>query len=397
MSLAWIARELKQFEVQSLRRHLIIRGSQHGARIVVDGRAYLNFGSNDYLGLAADPRLAEAASHAATKLGWGSGASPLVVGRSSLHAELERRLAAFEGSEAALTFVSGYAANAGTIPALTCAADVIFSDARNHASIIDGCRLSRATTVVYQHNDLVDLRSKIASTCVRTGPRPHKNDTTAGRRLIVTDTLFSMDGDVAPLAELYAIAEEFDAMLLLDEAHATGVFGPRGRGLAELAGVEDPARLIRVGTLSKALGSIGGFVAGSRELIDWLSNRARSYVYSTAPPAASAAAALAALNIVRDEPARRSNLLANATRVREALNAQGWRTGASSSQIIPLIVGDPQDALSLSEQLREQGLFIPAIRPPSVPTGQALLRLSLSAAHDEPMLDRLLEVLARLV
>jgi 8-amino-7-oxononanoate synthase len=378
--LAWIAPELAGLEQQGLRRRLSTRTGGQACRILLEGRELVNFSSNDYLALASDPRLTQAVAAAAGQEGWGSGASPLITGHSQIHEQLERRLAEFEGTEAALVFSSGFAANSGTIAALVGSGDVVFTDRKNHASLLDGCRLSRADVRTYPHGDWTRLEHLLGA---------------AGkyrRRLIVTDSLFSMDGDLAPLEELVALASRYEAMLLIDEAHATGVFGRRGRGVAEHLGVEEQIP-VRVGTLSKALGSIGGFVAGSRTLIEWLVNRARPYVFSTAPPAAMAAAALAALEIVRDEPHRRIELLARAAELRQTLAAQGWSLGLSASQIIPLVVGEPERAVQLSAALRERGFLVPAIRPPTVPEGEACLRLSLSWGHTPEMIGGLLDAL----
>jgi 8-amino-7-oxononanoate synthase len=380
--LAWVDEELEALDRRGLRRRLAVREGPAAAEIVLDGRRYVNFSSNDYLGLAAGA-LSEAVAKTIPQTGWGSGASPLVTGRGSWHARLEQELAAFEGTEAALLFSTGYAANAGAVTALAGKGDVIFSDAKNHASIIDGCRLSGAETVVYPHGDAAAL-----ATLLRQG-RGFR------RRLIVTDTLFSMDGDLAPLPNLAELAERFQAMLLVDEAHATGVFGERGRGVCEHLGVEHGVH-VRVGTLSKALGSLGGFVAGPRPVIEWLANRARSYVFSTAPPEALAAAALEALRIVRDEPHRRRELLQRAARLRDRLGDDGWNVGASASQIIPVIVGEAQPTMRLSMALRERGFLAPGIRPPSVPAGESLLRISLSYAHSPAAIEQLADALRQL-
>jgi 8-amino-7-oxononanoate synthase len=379
--LSWLDGELAQLDARHLRRHRFTHSGPQGATIILGDQALVNFGSNDYLGLAADPRLSAAAARAAQREGWGAGASPLVTGHGASHAELERQLAEFEGTEAALLFSSGFAANLGTVAALVERGDAIFADAKNHASLIDGCRLSRAEVHIYRHADVDHLSELLRSAG---GYR---------RRLIVTDSLFSMDGDFAPLAQIAELAEQHDAMLLIDEAHATGVFGQRGRGVAETLGIEDGVH-IRIGTLSKALGSIGGFVAGRRNLIDWLLNRARSYVFSTAFPPAIAAAACEALQIIRDEPQRRTELLAGAKSVRERLRAQGWNVGQSASQIIPVYLGQPDRTMCVAQQLRERGLFVPGIRPPTVPPGESLLRISLSWAHSADLLEQLLAVLA---
>ncbi|MFZ1933931.1 MAG: 8-amino-7-oxononanoate synthase [Thermoguttaceae bacterium] len=407
--LSWIDDELLALQRQHLRRRPATRQGPQAARLSLDGRELINFGSNDYLGLAADPRLAQAVVEAVATEGWGSGASPLITGRAALHRRLEERLAAFEGTEAALLFASGFAANAGTIAALVGPGDAVYCDRKNHASLFDGCRLSRADVRVYPHGDWRRLAALL------------EQSKKCRRRLIVTDSLFSMDGDLAPLAELADLAEKFEAMLLVDEAHATGVFGRHGRGVAEHLGdcpnfrvgdcpnfrvsengtvplgAATPGRPnsenrvhVRIGTLSKALGSVGGFVAGSRPLIEWLVNRARPYVFSTAAPAAASAAALAALEIVEQEPQRRHSLLARAETLRSELAARGWNTGSSVSQIIPIIVGDPDRAVELSLKLRDHGLFVPAIRPPTVPEGEACLRISLTTNHTEEMIELLI-------
>jgi len=383
--LAWLTDELHAWEARGLRRRLQERsGPQLGSQVIYEGRAYVNFGSNDYLGLAAAPELTAAVAQQLQAVGWGAGASPLVTGRGTLHAELERELASFEGTEAALLFPSGYAANVGAITALVGREDAIFSDAKNHASIIDGCRLSGARLFVYPHND-VDALAQLLDA----------HAASARRRLIATDSLFSMDGDLASLAKLAQLAAQHEAMLLVDEAHATGVFGHEGRGVSEWQDCEAGVH-VRVGTLSKALGSHGGFVAGSQTLVDWLANRARPYVFSTAAPEALAAAGLAALSMVRAQPQRRTQLLQNAADLREKLRSRGLNVGASQSQIIPVILGDPERTMQASLQLREQGLWVPGIRPPSVPPGESLLRISLTAAHTPEMIERLIEGLIAL-
>jgi 8-amino-7-oxononanoate synthase len=381
--LAWIDEELQTLDSLGLLRRLRQRTSSQRAEVVVGDKHLINFGSNDYLGLAADPRIARAARDSLEHHGWGSGASPLILGRSQSHAALEQTLAAFEGTEAALVFPSGFAANVGAIAALASRGDVIFSDAKNHASIVDGCRLSGARVQIYPHGDLAYLESMM------------RQASRFRRRLIVTDTLFSMDGDFAPLADLCQLAEQHDCMLMVDEAHATGVFGAQGRGICELLGIEELVQ-IRVGTMSKALGCAGGFVAGSQSLIDWLANRARTYVFSTAPPAAWCAAATRAIEIAQQEPERRTKLLQKSAEVRTRLREQGWQIGPTESQIIPAFVGEPDLTMRLANLLHDRHLFVPGIRPPSVPEGESLLRISVSSSHTTEHLDRLCEAFAEL-
>jgi len=378
--LSWLSDELAALDGAGLRRRLGARKGSQAATIILDGRELVNFGSNDYLGLAADPRLAAAANAAIQSEGFGSGASPLITGRCEIHERLEHRLAKFEGAEAALLFPSGFAANLAAVTALAGPGDVVFSDAKNHASLWDGCRLSRADVRAYPHADWRQLDRSLARA---SGYR---------RRLVVTDSLFSMDGDLAPLVELAEVAQRHEAMLLIDEAHATGVFGAGGRGVAEHLGVEQSVTA-RVGTLSKALGCAGGFVSGSRLLIEWLINRARSYIYSTAAPPAISAAGLAALEIVIAQPHRRRELMQRAAAFRERVSARGWSPGRSASQIIPIVVGSPQRAVDLSRRLREHGLFVPAIRPPTVPEGEACLRVSFTWQHTESQIAALAEEL----
>jgi 8-amino-7-oxononanoate synthase len=377
----WTQAELAELEADGLlRRRLIINREQWPVLGLEGGQQVLDFGSNNYLGLAGDPRLVEAAHEAATRQGAGAGASPLLSGYGPWHAGLEQSIAEFEGTEAALLFPSGFAANLGTIPALVSRGDIVFSDAKNHASIIDGCRLSRAEVLPYRHADCAHLEELLAGS----------GD--ACRRLIVTDGLFSMDGDLAPLENLAELAQRYDAMLMVDEAHATGVFGRRGRGVSEHLGVAQRVTA-RIGTLSKAVGSIGGFACGSRELIDLLVQRARSYVFSTALPAGACAASQRAIEAIRSEGARRGELLARATTLKSDLVQAGWQIGATQSQIIPLLMGDAESAVALSGELLRLGFYVPAIRPPSVAMNESRLRVCLSWAHDAAMIDRLKEAL----
>lgn len=383
MDIARLDSELEKLERSNLLRRRRTHSLREITHITCDGHRCVNFGSNDYLNFSTDVQICNAVVDATTLHGWGSGASPLVTGRSSLHTELEDRLAEFKQQESAIVFPSGFAANVGTIAALVGKGDTIFSDERNHASIIDGCRLSKANTVLYRHCDVNQLSRSL------------EQSPTTGRRLIVTDSLFSMGGDIAPLRELCELAKMHGAMLMVDEAHATGVFGERGSGCAELLGCSHEIN-IHVGTLSKAFGSQGGFVAGSKTLIQWLFNRARTYVFSTASPPALCAAALQALKLIHEEPHRRIELLEAAHDLRQDLKEQGFRTGNSTSQIVPIILESPEVTMKWSARLHELGFVVPGIRPPSVPDGESMLRISLTHAHDRKILKRFVETLGRL-
>ena len=380
-ALDWIADALDQLAAHGLERPMRIRDGRQGATVELDGRHLINVGSNDYLGYAGDVRLTKAASKAACAEGFGAGASPLVSGHSRAHERLERAIANLLDVPDAVTFPSGFAANSATIAALVGPGDAIFSDERNHASIIDGCRLSRAQVRVYPHRDVATLDAVLAA-----------EGTVHRRRLIVTDTLFSMDGTLAPLADLCTVARRHDAMLMVDEAHATGVFGARGSGLVEEAGCADGVH-IRTGTLSKALGAAGGFVAGHADLIRWLRHSARAWIFSTAHPPAIAAAAARAIELVAHEPHRRVELRAKTSVFRDRLTAAGLDLGGAEAQIVPVVAGAAESAVALSVRLAEAGFFVPAIRPPSVPHGRSLVRASLSWLHPQSDLDQLADAI----
>ena len=347
----------------------------HPNRVIWQGRSILPFASNDYLGLARDPRLARAAQRATRREGTGAGASPLVTGWLPSLRALEKDLASFEGAEKSLVFPSGFQANLAAISALAGPEDLILSDALNHASLIDGCRLSRATIRVFRHADLAHAKE-----LARNHRSQHR------RLLVVTDSVFSMDGDVAPLEGLADLALSHDAMLLVDEAHATGVMGPEGRGLAHHLAVlfeNEKGLLVRTGTLSKALGSQGGFITGAGSLTRWLVNRARGYLFSTALSPASAAAARVALGIAQREPWRREKVLALANLLRTQLAEAGFPLLPGNSPIVPVVLGPSSRARNWSARLAESGFLVPAIRHPSVPREAARLRITVSANHQE--------------
>jgi 8-amino-7-oxononanoate synthase len=377
----WMSEGLESLAERGLLRQRRTVSRQAGGWCEVEGRRLVDFASNDYLGLSHDPRVIEASRRAVAECGTGSGASALVVGRSVWHERLESRIAEFEGQEAAILFPTGYAANVGVITALADGDDAIFSDSLNHASLIDGCRLSGAVVHVYNRYALVSLEARLAAA------------RTARRRLIVTDGVFSMDGVQAPLRELAALAGRHDAQLLVDEAHATGVFGRRGRGTAERHGVEELVA-VRVGTLSKAIGSVGGFVCGSRALVDWLWNRARPQIFSTAAPPAACAAACTALDIIDSEPERRERLLSLSAQLRDGIQELGLETvKGGEGPIVPVILNEAPLAVRVAEGLEQQGFLVGVMRPPSVPEETSRLRITVSAAHEPQMIDGLLTAL----
>ena len=362
------------------RRMRMISGPQ-GPRVVLDGKPVLLLCSNNYLGLADHPRVREAAAGAAMRWGVGAGASRLVSGTMTVHRRLEERLAEFEGSEAALLFGSGYLANLGVLGALAGAGSLVCSDELNHASIIDGCRLARAETFVYRHADVEHLAWGLRHAAGRSA-------------LIVTDSVFSMDGDVAPLAEIVALARRHRVRVVVDEAHATGCLGAGGRGAAHEAGVEDEVDVV-IGTLGKALGAYGAYAACDHALAQLLLNTARPFSYSTAPPPPVAAGALAALEVLAGQPQRVERLQSNAAALRDALRREGFDVAGSSTQIVPLIVGDAHQAMRMCELAIEAGVFAQAIRPPTVPQGASRLRLAVMASHTREELREAARVLGR--
>ena len=370
--------QLDQLRGAGLYRELRDIGSPQGARITVDGRPMLNFSSNDYLGLANEPALKEAATKAARDFGAGSGASRLICGSLTPHRELEDALAAFKGTEAALSFSSGYATALGTITALLDKDDVIIVDKLVHACVIDAARLCGAKLRVFAHNDANDLEKKLKWATSRPPPPGSR----PVRVLIVTESVFSMDGDLAPLRDIVELKDRHGAWLMLDEAHATGLFGEQRRGLAEACELASRVE-IQMGTLGKALGAAGGYICGSRALIDLLINRARSFIFSTAPVPAAAAAATAAIRFVQsgEGEVRRALLWQQVDAAKNAVINSGRVLPPVQSPILPLLIGDETDAVNAAAALREQGVFIPAIRYPTVAKGEARLRLTVTAAH----------------
>ncbi len=373
--------ELEQIRDAGLRRELRRIDSPQGARVMIGGRELLNFSSNDYLGLANHLELKEAAVKAVEKFGAGAGASRLICGSLAPYHELEEALAAFKKTEAALTFSTGYAAALGTIGALVGKDDVIILDKLVHASIVDAARLSSAKLRVFAHNDCTDLEDKLKWAREVQGPKSKVQGRVA-RVVVVTESVFSMDGDLAPLRDLVELKDRYGAWLMIDEAHATGLFGVQGRGLADAHEVSSRIE-IQMGTLGKALGASGGYVCGSRALVDLLVNRARSFIFSTAPVPAAAAAARAGIELVQsgEGEARRVHLWSLVDQFKNALVGGRWKLPVVQSAIIPLLVGDETEAVNIATGLREIGCFIPAIRYPTVARGSARLRVTMTAAH----------------
>ncbi len=388
--------QLEALCARSLDRHLREINSSQGPEIEISGvgrdrraRRFINFSSNDYLGLANDPKLREAAIAAINEFGVGAGASRLITGTQSPHVRLEHALAKWKGTEAALSFSSGYAAALGTIPALVKKNDVILLDKLCHASLIDGAKLSGAILRIFPHNNLRKLESHL-----EWARREHP-----GKRILVaTESVFSMDGDRVPLRELVELKKRFDALLMLDEAHAVGVIGPNGRGLAAAESVSEDVD-IQMGTLSKALGASGGYICGSRNLIEWLINRARSFIYSTAPSPAIAAAALAAVDFLSSSEGEERRLLLwkKIRLIQEVMPTSGLnKKDAPAGAIFPWIVGDEQATLDLASALQNEGFLVPAIRYPTVAKGSARLRITVTAAHQEDQIRSLCEAIKRM-
>ena len=378
-ALNWIEQELAELAARGLSANIRVIDSPMDAWVTIDGRRVLNFCANNYLGLANHPRLREAAKRAIDRYGIGPGAVRTIAGTMTLHVELERKLAEFKQAEACITFQSGFMANLATIPALMGEGDLIFSDELNHASIIDACRLSKARTVRYAHNDVDDLRRKLAE---------HSQ---ARRRLIVSDGVFSMDGDIAPLDKLVEAAEEHGAILMIDDAHGEGVLGRGGRGIVGHFGLHGRVD-IEVGTLSKAFGVVGGMVAGKKPIVEWLRQRGRPFLFSSAMTVPDVAACIEAVDILRESDELVARLWENARLLRSGMQALGFDTGRSQTPIIPLMLGEAPLAQEFSRRLFEKGVFAMAIGYPTVPMGKARIRVMNSAAHSKSDLEQALEI-----
>jgi len=383
----WFGDEIRRIEKEGLLRGLVHIESSHGNRIVINGSEFINLSSNDYLGLSRHPDILKSAIDGLRRYGLGSGASRLLSGTYDSHLRLEERIADFKGTESALVFNTGYAANTGIIPAIAGNDTAIFSDELNHASIIDGMKLSRAEKRIFRHRDMEHLEHLLRQSVGLSGVK---------RRLIITDTVFSMDGDIAPLKEMVFLSRKYSAILMIDDAHATGVLGETGRGGLEYFGIVSD-RVIQMGTMSKAIGCYGAFVAGSRDLIRFLINRARSFIYSTSLPPAIIEACIKAVEMVEADPGGlRKRLWQNRQRLYEGLKGLGYNTMGSETQIIPVLTGGVEETLRLSRHLYKEGIFAPAIRPPTVPEGRCRIRFSMTALHTDEDIDRVIESLKRI-
>lgn len=367
---------------QHLWRELTTIDSPSEVSIAIKGRSTLLFASNNYLGLANDQQVKDAAISALQRYGVGAGASRLISGSLTPHADLEDRVARFKGTQGALTFSSGYMTNIGVIPALMDAKGLILADRLCHASLFEGCRLSKARLRVFHHNDLDHLKKLLSN-------RPVGQPT-----LVVTEGVFSMDGDLSPLSDLIPLAKSFEATVLVDDAHGTGVMGQNGRGTAEHFGIH-PDDILHMGTLSKALGVSGGFMAGPKNFIDYLINTSRPFIFSTAPPPALAAAAVTSLDLVQREPERRIRLWANRNYLFAGLQSMGFQLTRTESPILPILLKDPERATLMSRALFQEGIFIPAIRPPTVPKGTSRLRITVTADHTVPQIDDCLSAIKK--
>lgn len=382
MTLPDFSADIRVLEEQTLRRRLRVVESACSPEVVIDGRAVTAFCSNDYLGLASDPELVEAAVDGARRYGVGAGASHLISGHMTAHAALEARLAKFVGMDRALYFTSGYLANLAVLPTLVGPGDEIFSDQLNHASLIDAARLAKAGLHIYPHVDLAALGDLLARSAAR-------------RKIVVTDAVFSMDGDLAPLADILALCERYDAWLLTDDAHGFGVLGEGGRGSLNHFGLASP-HLIYMGTLGKAAGVSGAFVAGTENLIEWLLQRARSYIFTTASPPLLAHTLIKSLELIERGDQRRRHLAELVARLKQALVFKRWRLFPSDTAIQPLIIGANDETIAVAQALFERGLWVPGIRPPTVPQGTSRLRITLSASHTAEHVDRLAAALIEL-
>ena len=381
---SWITDSLSEIKNSNLHRKLIEISSSMGPEVTIDKKKYYQFASNNYLGLTTNSAVINSSIYSSKKYGTGTGGSRLVTGTSNLHSELESEIAKFKKTKDSILFSSGYLASIGTISSIMNKDDIIFSDELNHACLIDGARLSKSKVVIYKHTDMKDLESKLK-----------KHVSFKVKKMIITDSVFSMDGDIAPLDEIVALCKKYGCISMIDEAHATGVLGESGSGASEMFKLQNEIDVC-MGTLSKAVGSIGGYVAGSKELIDFLKNKARSFIFDTSLPAGALSASLKSISIIKAKPQLRLNLNKNMKYLKKYLSNSRFSFLDFPTPIIPVILGDEKKALKFSRLLLKNRIFVPAVRPPSVPKGESRIRITLMATHKKEHIDKLINVMKEL-
>ena len=380
----WIKHNLSEIKNLNLHRKLVEISSSMGPEVIIDNKKFYQFASNNYLGLTTNPSVINSSISSSKRYGTGTGGSRLVTGTSHLHSKLESEIAKFKKTKDSLVFSSGYLASIGAISAIMDKRDIIFSDELNHACLIDGARLSKCKIIIYKHLDMKDLEKKLI-----------KFKSFKGKKMIITDSVFSMDGDIAPLDKIIKLCKKYSCISMIDEAHATGVLGNTGSGASEMFGLQNEIDIC-MGTLSKAIGSVGGYVAGSKELIDYLKNKARSFIFDTSLPASSLTASLKSINIIKTKPELRLNLEKNIKYLKDYLSNSKFSFLDSSTPIIPVILGDEKKALKVSKLLLKKGIFVPAVRPPSVPKGESRIRITLMSTHKRKHIDKLINVMSEL-
>lgn len=381
---SWIKENLNQIKQSNLHRELVEISSSMTPEIVINKKIYYQFASNNYLGLTTDAKITNSVISAIKKYGNGTGGSRLVTGTSNLHSKLESDIAKFKKTDDAIVFSSGYLASIGTISSIMNKDDIIFSDELNHACLIDGARLSRSKIVIYKHSDMKDLESKLK-----------KFKASNGKKMIISDSVFSMDGDIAPLDSIVKLSKKYECISMIDEAHATGILGDTGSGASEMFGVQDKIDIC-MGTLSKAIGSVGGYIAGSSDLIDYLKNRARSFIFDTSLPAGALTASIRAIKLIERQPSIRDDLNNNIQYIQDFLASSSFNYLKSVTPIIPIIIGDEEKALECSRFLLKNQIYVPAVRPPSVPKGQSRIRVTLMATHKKKHIDKIIKVMENL-
>lgn len=381
---SWIKENLNQIKQSNLHRELVEISSSMTPEIVINKKIYYQFASNNYLGLTTDAKITNSVISAIKKYGNGTGGSRLVTGTSNLHSKLESDIAKFKKTDDAIVFSSGYLASIGTISSIMNKDDIIFSDELNHACLIDGARLSRSKIVIYKHSNMEDLESKLK-----------KFKASNGKKMIISDSVFSMDGDIAPLDSIVKLSKKYECISMIDEAHATGILGDTGSGASEMFGVQDKIDIC-MGTLSKAIGSVGGYIAGSSDLIDYLKNRARSFIFDTSLPAGALTASIGAIKLIERQPSIRDDLNNNIQYIQDFLASSSFNYLKSVTPIIPIIIGDEEKALECSRFLLKNQIYVPAVRPPSVPKGQSRIRVTLMATHKKKHIDKIIKVMENL-